>query len=73
MPRREHDTCGETLEAKEETQEQKKKEDYHPKRSNSPPSRNCFFVASTTSISLRISSTIFFILSMTRDLSLIHI
>ena len=32
MPRREHDTCSETPEAKEETQEQKKKEDYHPKK-----------------------------------------
>ena len=31
MPRRERDTCGETPEAKEETQEEKKKEDYHPK------------------------------------------
>ena len=32
MPRRERDTCGETPEAKDETQEQKKKEDYHPKK-----------------------------------------
>jgi hypothetical protein len=31
MPRRERDTCGETPEAKEEAEEQKKKEDYHPK------------------------------------------
>ena len=32
MPHRERDTCGETPEAKDETQEQKKKEDYHPKK-----------------------------------------
>ena len=31
MPRRECDTCVETPEAKDETQQQKKKEDYHPK------------------------------------------
>ena len=30
MPHREHDTCRETPEAKEETHEQRKKEDYHP-------------------------------------------
>ena len=34
-----------------------------------PRSRNCFFIASTTSISLRISSAIFIIVSMTRDFS----
>ena len=32
MPHRERDTCGETLEAKEETEEQKKQEDYHLKK-----------------------------------------
>ena len=32
-------------------------------------SHNCFFIASTPSISLCISSAIFFILSMTRDFS----
>src|SRR5215216_6045937 len=87
MPRRERDTCGETPEAKEETKEQKKKEDYHPKKRRKmhtqvlgaalyymkgcwPQSRNCFFIASTTSICSRISSAIFFILSMTRDYSM---
>ena len=34
-----------------------------------PRSRNCFFIAPTTSISLCIYSAIFFILSMTRDFS----
>ena len=36
LPHRERATCSETPEEKDETQEQKKKEDYHPKWSNSP-------------------------------------
>ena len=86
MPRREHDTCGKTPEAKEETHEQKKNEDYHPQKRRKrhtqvwgtalycmkgcwPRSHDCFFIASMISISLRISSAIFFIISMARYFS----